>query len=182
MPKQILFAHSAGAQTKPGEGSYDFVDCLRKSLNNEYEIQYPVIDDPEAPSYAMWQSMLRQELANRSEAVVLIGHSLGGSMLLKFLSEEAVATPIKALFLVAIPFWGKDGWDVKEFALRHNFQHFLPDIPAIHLFHCKDDPIVDSNHMALYKKTIPNAVEHEMSGNDHAFAKGFNDIIQVLGE
>jgi uncharacterized protein len=180
MSKQIFFAHSGGAQGSPGQGSYDLVEWLQESLDKEYEIRCPIIEDPEAPTYAMWKSMFNQELASLMGENLLIGHSLGGSMLLKFLSEEKTSLQIKGLFLVSVPFWGKDGWKVDDFSLRNNFQMHLPELPIIHLYHCLDDPIVPCEHMAYYKKEFPNAVVHELSGNDHAFTKGLPKIAKNI--
>jgi len=180
MKKQIFFAHSGGAQGRPGQGSYDFVDWLRVTLEKEYEIFYPIIEDPEAPTYAMWKAMFTQKLANLAGEVLLIGHSLGGSMLLKFLSEERTNLQINGLFLVSAPFWGKDGWNVDDFALRSNFRKHLPELPEIHLYHCLGDPIVPCEHMEYYKKELPSAVIHELGGKDHAFTKGMPKIAENL--
>jgi uncharacterized protein len=180
MPKQIFFAHSGGAQSRPGQGSFDFVEWLQESLKKEYEIHYPVIEDPEEPTYAMWKAMLNQKLANLSGKILLIGHSLGGSMLLKYLSEEKTSIEIKGLFLVSVPFWGNAGWDVDDFALGTNFQLYLPDIPIIQLYHCFNDPIVPYEHMEHYKKVIPEAVAYKLIGNDHAFTKGMPKIVENI--
>jgi hypothetical protein len=56
--KQIFFAHSGGAQGH-GKGRYDLVDYLRTQLGNKFNIQYPIIENPEAPTYAMWKTMLK---------------------------------------------------------------------------------------------------------------------------
>src|SRR5690606_23113232 len=88
-PKRILFAYSAGSQDGSGEGSFDLVSTLKTELSDEYNIQYPIIDDPDAPTYQAWKK-LDSVFEKNMEPLILIGHSLGGSVLLKYLSEEEV--------------------------------------------------------------------------------------------
>ena len=180
MLKQIIFAHSGGSQTLPGQGSYDFVEWLKQSLEAEYDICHPIIEDPEAPAYSMWKAVFNQEFANPEGEVILIGHSLGGSILLKYLSEEKTSLRIKGLFLVSIPFWGQDQWNVDDFSLIPDFQSHLPELPVIHLYHCLDDPVVPFEHMELYQNKIPGAVIHELNGNNHAFSNGLPIIIEHI--
>jgi uncharacterized protein len=180
MEKQIIFAHSGGPQGKPGRGSYDFVQWLRNRLGDGYRIYDPVIEDPDAPTYEMWQEMFDREFPRLTDPVFLIGHSLGGSTLLKYLSEETCELQIAGLFLVAPPFWGKGGWEAEEFALRDNFSKTLPTIPEIHLYHCLNDPVVPVEHVDFYQKLIPNASIHKLNGDDHAFSGGLPVLVEHI--
>jgi uncharacterized protein len=175
--QQILFAHSAGTQEGPGEGSFDFVSQLKSALAKDYEIHYPIIDDPEAPTYEMWRTMFDDALRKISKPLILIGHSLGGSMLLKYLSKEQPDTDITALFLVATPAWGKRDWKVAEFMLRKDFQKSLGNIPRIYLYHCINDEIVPFDHLNFYTKAFPMATVRALDGNDHAFANGLPELV-----
>lgn len=98
--KQILLAHSGGRQGSHGEGSFDLVSYLRNKLSNEFDIHYPIIDNPEAATYKMWEKLFCTEFKKIKEPLILVGHSLGGSMLLKYLSEEGKNLSISALFLI----------------------------------------------------------------------------------
>ncbi|MFB1051250.1 hypothetical protein [Paraliobacillus sp. JSM ZJ581] len=61
--------------------------------------------------------------------MIIIGHSLGGSVLLKYLSEQAFNQFIARLFLIAAPYWGKDDdWQGEEYTLLENFNSKLPKI------------------------------------------------------
>lgn len=180
MRKQILFAHSGGAQDGPGMGSYDFVKWLQKQLDSRYEIAYPIIEDPEAPTYKMWGVMLEKEFAKFDEEVILIGHSLGGSMLLKYLSERKSNLKVDGLFLIATPYWGSNGWNMDDFKLKRDFSKNLPPISSIHFFHCKNDPFVPFEHLKLYRKNLPNAVVHELSCNSHAFPGGLPELVENI--
>lgn len=83
MKKQVLFIHSAGAQG-PHQGSSDLAEYLQKGLGAEYNLLYLKIANPENPEYSLWKAQLEKEFTKLNSEVVLVGHSLGGSVLLKY--------------------------------------------------------------------------------------------------
>ncbi|WP_308993448.1 alpha/beta hydrolase [Mariniflexile litorale] len=178
--KKVFFAHSGGAQGSAGQGSFDLVLSLKKELRNEFEIHYPLIDGPEDPSYQKWKNLLAKEFKNLNEPVILIGHSLGGSVLLKYISEEKPDIYISSLYLVATPQWGKNGWGIEEFELRENFEHELGEIEKVYLYHCKEDSIVPFKHLNFYKKAFPNAIVRVLDGTDHVFSNGLPELVSDI--
>lgn len=178
--KQILFAHSGGKQGSPGQGSFDLASTLQTELSNEYDIHCPVIDDPEAPTYKMWKKLFNAEFRKITEPFILVGHSLGASMLLKYLSEENPKISFSGLFLLSTPLWGKNGWDVEDFVLRENFEARLKNITSVYLYHCKNDAVVPFNHLDFYKKAFPNSTVRVLNGSDHAFANGLPELVSDI--
>lgn len=176
----VLFAHSGGGQGYPGQGSFDLVSCLRQELVGKYEITYPIIEDPEAPTYEMWQRLFSQEFNKLHKPKILVGHSLGGSMLLKYLSEEKPNVDISALFLIAIPHWGETGWEVDDFKMNTDLGGELSHITKIFFYHSHDDFIVPFTHLEFYKSAFPNAIIRVLKGNDHAFAKGVPELVSDI--
>jgi predicted alpha/beta hydrolase family esterase len=131
MKKQCLFIHSAGSQG-PHEGSDDFIAFLQKAIGSDYDLHCPKMPDPDKPSYARWRIEVAQAIAALPQEAVLMGHSLGGSVLLKYLSEEAVTKRFAALFIVASPYWGgDDDWRYPEYVLQEDFAAKLPPIGQI---------------------------------------------------
>jgi predicted alpha/beta hydrolase family esterase len=177
---KILFAHSAGNQGAKGKGSHDLVVSLRKSLGKNFEILYPVLENPEEPTYAQWVSLFEAAFRNLDSPVLLIGHSLGGSMLLKYLSEKKTRITITGIYLVAIPQWSFDGWNAPEFALQNDFSAKLLPLPPIFFYHCLKDPIVPFQHVSFYKNAFPNAVFRDMECADHAFADGLSQLVNDI--
>jgi predicted alpha/beta hydrolase family esterase len=176
----VLFAHSAGPQGEPGEGSFDFVQWLRRELGDGWEVRFPIVEEPDAPAYPRWEKLLKKEFARCPDGVFLVGHSIGGSMLLKYLSEHRVAARISALVSVCAPWWGPEGWDVEDFVLAPDFSTRLPDIPEIHFFHAERDPVVSSSHLAQYEKRVPGLKAHSLPRKDHAFAGGLPEVAALL--
>jgi predicted alpha/beta hydrolase family esterase len=175
--KKILFAHSAGPQYGEGKGSFDLVRYLESKLSDKFEILFPIIDTPSSPTYQKFKKMFASEFTKITEPVILIGHSLGGSTLLKYLSEEKPDVSITALFLVATPHWGGN---MKEFQLKENFQISLPTIPLIFLYHSKNDPVVPFEHLEFYEKVFKKATVRKLSGKEHTFSIGLPELVSDI--
>ena len=121
--------------------------------------------------------MFATAFAKITEPVILIGHSLGGSTLLKYLSEEKPAISISALFLISTPHWESN---MKEFELKTNFQAFLKNIPAVFLYHSKGDPEVPFESLQFYKDSFRTAIVHGLPGKEHTFSKGLPELVEDI--
>jgi predicted alpha/beta hydrolase family esterase len=134
--------------------------------------------DPDHPAYAPWHTRLEKELAALDDDVILVGHSLGGSVLLKALSETRHEQRFAGLFLVAAPFWGRDGWQADEFLLREDFAATLPVIPRQFLYHSCDDDEVPLAHLGHYARALPQATVRELDGYGHLFMKECRELVE----
>jgi predicted alpha/beta hydrolase family esterase len=114
MTLPVLVLPSSGPQG-PGEGSAPFATRLRKELGAGYEVLFPTLPDPDDPHYVPWSERLGEVLAEIDGPVVVVGHSLGGSVALKYLAEGGGGT-IAGLVLAATPYWGESEWEA-EWAL-----------------------------------------------------------------
>ncbi|MFT9847789.1 alpha/beta hydrolase [Aneurinibacillus sp. REN35] len=180
MKKQVLFIHSAGAQGLH-QGSSDLVAYVKDALGDEYNLLYPKMPNSEDPEYTLWKLQLDKEFASLDGEVLLIGHSLGGSVLLKYLSEKTTNRSISGLFMIAAPYWGKDDdWQVEEYTLPENSASKLPQIAQIFLYHSRNDEFVPSAHLEHYKKRLPQANTRILDGAEHAFSDGLPELINDI--
>ena len=177
--KEVLFVHSAGPQGHH-EGSDYLVRYLIDALGPGYRVAHPVMPDPENPHYKDWRTTLRKGLASTGDELILVGHSLGASVLLKYLSEEKVNPRIAGLFLIGAVYWGKEDWDVKEYVLKRNFKSKLPPIEKIFLYHSRDDEVVPVSHVRYYAEELPNATVREFAHRGHLFGKGLPELIEDI--
>ncbi len=180
MKRQILFVQGGGKGAHEADGL--LVAALRKALGAGYEVRYPTMPKEEEPDYPLWSSCIAKELVPLRDGAILIGHSLGGSFLLKFLSEEKVGTKLAALVLIAAPYWGGRGWRYPGFekvALREGFASKLPRRARVFLYHGQDDEIVPFAHLALYAAGLPQAVVRELVGRGHQLN---NDLSKVAAD
>lgn len=149
----MLFVH--------GAGGFDEDRSLAQALAGATggELDYPRLPDDDM-SYDGWAAVVRDRLAALGSADLAIGHSLGGSVLVKLLGERRPT--VRKAVLLAIPYWGPGGWDVAEYAYGGD----EPDA-ALALHHCRDDGVVPFDHLALNAADLPSATvtAHDAGGH-----------------
>ncbi|TWT14610.1 alpha/beta hydrolase [Planomicrobium sp. CPCC 101079] len=171
MGKSVLFIHSAGPQGN-GEGSSGLVAHLEKSLEG-YEVRSPPMPAPENPRYEEWKAVLKEEIFRMPDGALLIGHSIGGSALLKFFLEEEGDCRFDALISIAAPFWGIDKeWMKEDFTIAENAFLNRKHLPLLFLFHSLHDEVVPFRHLERYAEQLPDALIECLDQNDHLFLQG----------
>ncbi len=174
MKRSVLIIHGGG------QGAYEedkkLAASLRELLGAAYDVRYPEMPGADSPEYGAWKEQIARELAALDGEVVLVGHSLGGSILLKYLSEEKEERPVAGIFLVAPPYWGEEDWEVGEYALREDFASKLPKELPIFFYHSRDDEWVPFAHLALYKAKLPQATIREFDGRGHQLDDELSEV------
>lgn len=181
MTKAVLFIHGAG--TGAYKEDKKLVVSLEKALGTAYEVHYPMMVDEENASYALWVQQIEQELTGLRGPVILVGHSVGASVIIKWISESEIRKSIVGIFLTATPFWGGKGWryeGYEELALPKNPAARLPSEVAVFLYHCRDDETVPFDHLALYAQTFPQAVVKELDTGGHQLNDDLSDIAEDI--
>jgi predicted alpha/beta hydrolase family esterase len=84
--------------------------------------------------------------------VILIGHSLGGLFLAKYLSKNKFPKKILATFLIGACY--SEG----DFTAPKDVKLFKKQGGKIFLYHSKDDSIVPFSDFEKYKEKLPSAI------------------------
>jgi predicted alpha/beta hydrolase family esterase len=165
--KQILFIQGGG------EGAYEEDEKLAASLQNalgdKYNVLYPKMPNEEDPEYETWKAQITKELAWLDGKVILVGHSVGSSVLLKYLSEQNVEKRLAGIFLIGTPFWGAEDWLASQISTG----------PPIYFYHSRDDEVIPFAHLAMYAEKLPEATIREFDGRGHQFS---NDLSEVAAD
>lgn len=164
MSRSVLIIHGAGEPRRRG-GKVYWEPMLGEALGPEYRVQAPRMPQPTNPRYQIWASRIVQ-LIDAEASPVLVGHSFGASVLLKYLAEAAARPSFAGLFLIATPFWGPD---FPEFALPPDFESRLHDVSPVYLYHSRDDPEVPFEHLERYSRALPQAIVRRLDGRGHEF-------------
>jgi predicted alpha/beta hydrolase family esterase len=171
--KQVLFIHGGGENGYEADAA--LAASLRRELGPDYEVRYPQMPDEPSPDFG-WGQKIDEEIAAIEGELFLVGHSLGASMLLKFLSENQVRKRIGGIFLIATPFWtGDEDWK-KGLLLRDRFAAALPKGVPIFLYHSQDDEEADVSHLDIYAAKLPQATVRKVSTGGHQLG---NDLARV---
>lgn len=179
MSKNVLFIHGAG------DGGYEadklLATSLRKELTPAYKVHFPKMSQDETESFFGWDwpKQIGEEISSIKGEIILVGHSLGASMLLKYLSENNIKKRIAGVFLAAPPFWGGDEDWVQPLKLREDFHANLPNDVPIFFYQCKDDEDVPFSHFNRYKQYLHGATFREIGSGGHQFD---NDLAIVAAD
>ena len=181
MTKHIFLIQGAGA------GAYEvdkqLATSLSYSLGPQYEVHYPAMPHEEDASYGAWKHRLEKELATMPGPIVLVGHSVGASILLKWMSETGAKKTIAGMFLLACPFWGGTGWryaGYEEVMLPEGDVTHLSQGRQVFLYHCRDDATVPFDHLALYAHILPEATVCERDKGGHQFNNDLSFVAEDI--
>jgi uncharacterized protein len=178
--RQVLFVHGGGEGAH--EADEKLAESLRDALGSGYDVRSPKMPDEGSPEVGAWKEKIAGELAAIEGEVVLVGHSVGAFVLLKYLSEGAVEKPVAGLFLVAAPYVGPGGWEIEEDAIREDFASKLPEGLPMFFYHSRDDEEVPFGHLALYEANLPRATVREFDGRGHQFGDDLSEVARDIQE
>lgn len=178
MMRQVLFVHGGG------EGAHEVDERLAANLQDglgaAYDVRCPQMPEEDSAGYEAWRDRISQELAALDGEMILVGHSAGGSVLLKYLSEGKLERPVGGLFLIAPPYFGAEDWEVGEYELREDFASKLPGELPVFFYHSRDDEVVPFVHLALYREKLPQAHFHEVDGRGHQFDDDLSEVARDI--
>lgn len=178
MKRHILFVHGAGDGAH--EEDEKLAESLRKELGTAYDVRSPQMPDEGNPEYGPWSDRISQELATMDGEPILVGHSFGASIVLRYLTERTVEKPIAGVFLAAMPYWGAEDWEVEEYELPEGFASGLPEGLPMFLYHGSEDEVVPFEHLALYKEELPNAAVRGAEGRGHQFDDDLSEVARDI--
>ncbi|WP_104054730.1 MULTISPECIES: alpha/beta fold hydrolase [unclassified Arthrobacter] len=165
---EILFIHGAGGWTDDQPMAAELRSIPGVS------VLAPQFSD-EDMSAAAWRRELDRQLRTLGPAPVIVGHSFGASMALLHFSDEPGEPPPRGLVLLAMPFWGSEGWQA-EYSLPIAAQ--LPaDLPLL-LHHCRDDDVVPVEHIDRHASRLPHALIRRHDSGGHQFQGRMGEVLQ----
>ena len=179
MPHQVLFIQGGGAEGTHDEWDNKLVEHLGRELGPDYEIRYPQMPNEADPKYARWKVALQKEFGRLDDGTILVGHSIGGTILINTLVEESPDLALSGIFLLAAPFVGEGGWPSEDIKPMSDLGKRLPAQTPVYAYHGSEDETVPFEHVGLYARAIPQAVVRRLTGRDHQLN---NDMSEVAAD
>jgi predicted alpha/beta hydrolase family esterase len=179
----IVFIQGGGAGAR--EADAKLARRLGRELGDDFSVDFPTVPDEDNPDYDRWRPAIAAAITRATPPVVVVGHSLGGYFLVRYLSSERIETSVAAVCIIAAPFpSGDPAWVFEGFELPDRFGERLPTDAAVLLYASEDDETIPFAHRDLYAAAIPGAVKRTTSGghqlgNDLAMVA--DDIRRIVG-
>ncbi|MBU2579982.1 alpha/beta fold hydrolase [Patescibacteria group bacterium] len=156
-------------------------DTLREELGNRFDVLLLKMPNPMNSKYAEWKMLFRKIARLLDDNVVLIGHSLGGVFLAKYLSENKFPKKIRASILIAPPYDEKDIEEpLGDFVILNNLKKFKGQGGKIFIYHSEDDPVVPYLDLGKYQKDLPDATVRIFKDRGHFNQPEFPELAREI--
>lgn len=178
MTYEVLFIQGGGEDAHD-KWDNKIVESLERELGPDYAVHYPRMPHEADPKYAAWKAALKRHFDRLDNGAILVGHSIGGTILIRTLADDPPTPTFAGIFLIAAPFVGDGGWQSEDIEPLSDLGGRLSDQTPIYLYHGSKDETAPFGHVYLYAQTIPQAVVRRLSGRDHQLN---NDMSEVAAD
>jgi len=159
----------------------DWKGWLGKGLGEGWEVLVPKMPNGANARYVEWCIWLERCLPFIDNDVVLIGHSLGGIFLAKYLAEHEMPKKVKATILIAAPFDDTDTEEsLTDFALPADLSRVPEQSGAVYLVHSQDDPVVPFAQVKKYQEAWPTARTSFFTDKQHFNQSTFPELVALI--
>ena len=153
---------------------------LRGKLGKNFEVVLLKMPNPWTARYAEWEIMFKKVFSFLSKNPLLVGHSLGGIFLAKYLSLNIFPKKIRAAILVAAPYDKKSidaRYSLGDFALPKSLSRFEKQCGNIFIYQSTDDPVVPFVDAKKYQKALPTAKAILFKNKGHFGQSAFPELV-----
>jgi uncharacterized protein len=187
---QIVFIHGGDARAN-NEEFYAFLrtipynpyaveqkkwrENIKEVLSTTHECLLPRMPNAMQADYTAWSIWFEKIIPYLRDGVILVGHSLGGGFLLRYLTEHTLPVSIAQLHLVAPVIDDVDCPGVDGFTID-----IAATIDTIHLWHSRDDDSVPIHHSERLAVKCPEPATHYFEGRGHFLQSEFPELLAVI--
>ncbi len=161
--------------------SEDWKSTLEKELGINYEVINPKMPNSDNADYEEWEIWFDKLIPFLESRVILVGHSLGGTFLAKYLATHNLQVEIMATFFIAAPF---DGSTTKEmlytFKLPEDLTLLASQAGSVYLIYSRDDRVVNVEEGYMYKNKLPGAEPIIFKQRQHFTQKEFPELVELI--
>jgi len=156
-------------------------DNLGGQLGPDFEIITPLMPNKLNAKYLEWEIWFSKLIPFLDAEIVLVGHSLGGIFLVKYLSENILPLKIRGVFLVAAPYDDKNAdYSLADFNLSKDLKNLQLQTDALFIFHSQDDPVVPFADLEKYKLALPRANVVTFADRGHFNQAEFPELVHEI--
>jgi len=153
-------------------------------LGEEYEVFMPSMPNSQNANFIEWSIWFERHFEYLRDGVTLIGWSLGGMFMTKYLSENDLPFVPGRVFLLAAPcgyFVSEDGNDCGTFQFPREALKTLENKDLnIEIWHSKDDFVVPFEHALELAANLPAAKTRFFEDKNHFLVSELPELIEKI--
>ena len=156
---------------------------LQKKLQSKYEIIRPRMPLQDNAKYRDWKILFERYILLLKKDYTLIGSSLGGIFLAKYLSENKMPKKALSVYLVCAPF--DDDLPTEDlaggFTLKNDLALLEKNCKNLYVMFSQDDDVVPVSHAEKYRKKLKKGKILIYKGKrGHFTVSKFPEIIRFI--
>lgn len=156
-------------------------DNLQTDLWENFEVIKIPMPNKGFAYYEYWKVMFEKALPYFGEKNILLGHSLWGSFLLKYLNENEIQQNISQIHLVAPAVLDSDTELLGSFHFEKSLENYKNFENITNFYFSKDDEIVTFENYEHLQKVLPNAQFHIFKNMWHfIFQEHFEELVENI--
>ncbi len=157
-------------------------DTLPVALGDAYEVLLPQMPVAQYARYEEWALWFKKLIPLLRNDVVLIGHSLGGVFLAKYLTEHVLPVRVAQLHLVAAPIEDTPNEPLCDFGIEDPQELVVIEqrVHSIMIYHSEDDAVVPFKDGVAYAHYLPNAAFVRFIDRGHFLQEDFPELIASI--
>jgi predicted alpha/beta hydrolase family esterase len=161
----------------------NWMDSINEDLCGEFDVTKLRMPNKDNAQYDEWRIHFERYLDLMEEGAILVGWSLGGIFLARYLSENKLDVKLSAVYFVAAPYDDSlKGEDlVNGFELGDDISAVKDSAEEVCMYFSKDDPVVCISHADKYKRALPGVCYEIMDcGYGHFALEKFPELLEKI--
>jgi len=146
----------------------------------DYDVLLPEMPNKAYAKYDEWALFFSKILPFLHNDAILVGHSLGGIFLAKYLNEHADSLHFSKVALVSAPFNDTSTESLASFALPEDMSNLEKTADHFALFHSTDDKVVPFAEIHKYAAILPRAEVTVLEGRGHINDPTFPELLEFI--
>ncbi|OGG41913.1 hypothetical protein A2837_01745 [Candidatus Kaiserbacteria bacterium RIFCSPHIGHO2_01_FULL_46_22] len=158
-------------------------DNFQDDLGPNFRVTWPRMPLQDNARYRDWKIMFENYLPLLKGKYILVGGSLGGIFLAKYLSENKLSKKPISVYFVCPPFDDTvPGHRLAgNFKLKNDLSLIEENCNKLYFLFSEDDDVVPVSHAEKYRVKLPKAkVAIYKSKNGHFLIKKFPEIVKMI--
>lgn len=156
-------------------------DNLRSDLGDNFEVILPQMPNKTNARYKEWKIIFEKLFPFLSDEIILVGHSMGGVFISKYLAENDFPNKIKATYLVAAPYGdNQPDYELLTFSLSKDLKRFNNQSGQTTIYQSEDDESVPPADASKYKNILPDAELKLFTNRGHFGQEHFWELVDSI--
>ncbi|MFK7779684.1 MAG: alpha/beta hydrolase [Candidatus Gracilibacteria bacterium] len=155
-------------------------NSLAPDLGEDFFLMNPKMPNKNFADYNERKIMFEKTFPYLENDIILVGHSMGGTFLIKYLEENNFPVKIKKIIIISGAFKDSPGDVIGNFNFDKTLLNLKKYENDIIFYQSKDDFVVPFSDLEDYRKIFPNSQYNIFENRGHFIDETFPELIEQI--